>query len=175
MDGVRGRVGAVEAVMAVSADSDTREGRGDVSATASVKEKMYLFAQLAPYIRLSLLTAVNLTIVPSEPPVTRAPRTPCFVDFGATCATTDVARQMSLEALAGVAGLHWTYVGSVERGERNLSLKNIVRIAEALEIEPGTAPRRAQKCNGPTGLNKIATASSGNICPSTTSASTRRG
>ena len=39
-------------------------------------------------------------------------------------------------ALADVVGLHFTYVSSVERGERNLSLENILRLAQALEIDP---------------------------------------
>jgi len=35
------------------------------------------------------------------------------------------------------AGMHFTYVSSVERGQRNISLINIVRLATALEIDPG--------------------------------------
>jgi len=42
----------------------------------------------------------------------------------------------TLEELAEKAGMHWTYIGSVERGERNISLINIVRIARALGVGP---------------------------------------
>lgn len=44
---------------------------------------------------------------------------------------------LSQMSLADRAGLHFTYVSSVERGERNISLENILRLAEALEIDPG--------------------------------------
>ena len=42
---------------------------------------------------------------------------------------------LSQEALADLVGLHRTYVGSIERCERNVSLDNIERLAEVLKID----------------------------------------
>jgi transcriptional regulator with XRE-family HTH domain len=44
---------------------------------------------------------------------------------------------LSQEELAFRAKLHRTYISSIERGERNVSLENIYAIAEALKVLPG--------------------------------------
>jgi transcriptional regulator with XRE-family HTH domain len=46
------------------------------------------------------------------------------------------AKELSQENLADLVGVHRTYMGSIERGERNISLLNIRRIAAALNLDP---------------------------------------
>ena len=43
----------------------------------------------------------------------------------------------SQEKLAHDSGLHWTFVGQVERGQRNLTLHNILKLAAGLEMDAG--------------------------------------
>jgi len=61
-----------------------------------------------------------------------------FEKLGKKIREERVAMGLSQEDLASAAGLHRTYIGSVERGERNVSLQNIVAIARALSISPST-------------------------------------
>lgn len=44
--------------------------------------------------------------------------------------------EMSQEALAYKAGIDRSYLGGIERGEHNLALLNILKIAQALQIKP---------------------------------------
>lgn len=47
-----------------------------------------------------------------------------------------VDRGLSQEAFAEILGFHRTYVGGLERGERNLTLKSLERIASRIRIDP---------------------------------------
>ena len=58
------------------------------------------------------------------------------VQLGLTVRKRRRALGLSQEGLAEKANLHWTYIGGIERGERNVSLLNIVKIARALGITP---------------------------------------
>jgi transcriptional regulator with XRE-family HTH domain len=46
------------------------------------------------------------------------------------------AKGLSQEAFAYVLGVHRTYMGAVERGERNLTLQSVERLAAKIEVEP---------------------------------------
>ena len=46
------------------------------------------------------------------------------------------ARGLSQEAFADVLGVHRTYMGGIERGERNLTLKSLERLAERIDLDP---------------------------------------
>lgn len=46
------------------------------------------------------------------------------------------AKGLSQDQLGELCGFHFSYIGGVERGERNISLENIAKIAEALDVEP---------------------------------------
>ncbi len=57
--------------------------------------------------------------------------------FGKQIRKLRLQRGLSQEKLAELADLHRNYVGGVERGERNIAIINIVRLARALKVKPG--------------------------------------
>lgn len=54
--------------------------------------------------------------------------------FGKRIRTLRQEKRLSQEELAQLAGIDRTYIGGVERGERNISLLNIKKLVDALGI-----------------------------------------
>ncbi len=72
-------------------------------------------------------------------PVTpsKEPLSPATAEFGRRVRSRREELGWSQEKLADAAGIHWTFVGQVERGRRNLTLHNILKIAKGLACDPG--------------------------------------
>lgn len=56
--------------------------------------------------------------------------------FGKTIKKLREKQKVSQEELSFRAGIHRTYMGRVERGKQNLSLLNIIKVAEGLKVHP---------------------------------------
>jgi transcriptional regulator with XRE-family HTH domain len=56
--------------------------------------------------------------------------------FGKHSRDLRLAQKMTQEVLAEQAGLHPTYIGGIERGERNLGLANLLKLSGALNVRP---------------------------------------
>jgi transcriptional regulator with XRE-family HTH domain len=63
-------------------------------------------------------------------------KNPELKKFGEQVRKLRKVRDLSQEDLAELAGLHPNYIGGIERGERNLALLNILRLAKALGVSP---------------------------------------
>lgn len=61
---------------------------------------------------------------------------PILVQLGETIRSERKRLEMSQEELAFASGLDRSYMGGVERGERNVAVLNLCRIAKALKISP---------------------------------------
>lgn len=57
-----------------------------------------------------------------------------LIKFGKRVKEERLKRHLSQEALASKAGVHRTYIGMIERAEKNITLLNIEKIAKALEL-----------------------------------------
>lgn len=64
-------------------------------------------------------------------------RTPLQTALGDRVRARRLELGLSQEALAARAGLHRTYAGSLERGERNVGLANLAALADALDVDLG--------------------------------------
>jgi transcriptional regulator with XRE-family HTH domain len=69
------------------------------------------------------------------------PISPAARTFGERVRARRQELDKSQEQFADDCGLHWTYVGQVERGRRNISLHNILKLAAGLGIDPGELVR----------------------------------
>lgn len=54
--------------------------------------------------------------------------------FGTKIRSLRLKKKLSQEKLAELADLHRTYIGQIETGKRNIALKNIAKLAEALKV-----------------------------------------
>jgi transcriptional regulator with XRE-family HTH domain len=68
-------------------------------------------------------------------PSKRAGESPVLAAFGQAVRAARLSQGMSQEALADQAGIDRSYMGGIERGEHNLALINIDKIANALDMK----------------------------------------
>ena len=57
-------------------------------------------------------------------------------EFGARLRTLRDKKDISQERLAELAGVHWTSIGQIERGERGVKLVTLLRLAHGLGVDP---------------------------------------
>ena len=61
---------------------------------------------------------------------------PLLIKFGKRVREERLKRGLSQEGLAELARVHRTYVGMIERGEKNITLTNIEKFSKALGLKP---------------------------------------
>ncbi|GAA2086016.1 hypothetical protein GCM10009821_29560 [Aeromicrobium halocynthiae] len=71
------------------------------------------------------------------PAASKPPLSPATGEFGKRVRARRETLGLSQEGLAENSELHWSYIGQVERGQVNPTLRNILRIAEALAVDAG--------------------------------------
>lgn len=63
--------------------------------------------------------------------------------FGSVIREARERLEETQDSFAGLCGLHRTYIGQVERGEKNISFENILKIARVLKLSPSALFDRA--------------------------------
>ena len=61
-----------------------------------------------------------------------------IIQFGKKVRDERLKQRLSQEQLAEKAGLHRTYIGMIERAEKNITLENIKKISKALNLDLST-------------------------------------
>jgi transcriptional regulator with XRE-family HTH domain len=77
---------------------------------------------------MQAITFASMTIKPQDCPLVAV--------FAANVRHRRLELGLSQEALAERAGVHRTYIGMLERSEKNVTIYNIERLAQALGVEP---------------------------------------
>lgn len=63
---------------------------------------------------------------------------PALVSLGAAIRAARKEKGLSQEALAELADIDRSYMGGIERGEHNLAIMNLIKIADALNVKVST-------------------------------------
>jgi DNA-binding XRE family transcriptional regulator len=85
---------------------------------------------------LCYLSSVDLSAAAWQYRPAVEPRSRNHVALGQAIRELRLTAGFSQEAFADRCGMHRTYVGGIERGERNLSFANLLRVAGALGVRP---------------------------------------
>lgn len=69
---------------------------------------------------------------------------PTSAQLGSAIRHLRTERELTIEALASTAGIHWTYLTGIERGQRNPTWRVVGSIASALEVKVSELARLAE-------------------------------
>lgn len=65
------------------------------------------------------------------------PISPLAAEFGARVRARRLELGLSQEAAAERCGVHWTFLGQVERGQRDIRISNLIKLSTGLDVAPG--------------------------------------
>ncbi len=86
--------------------------------------------------RIVVMTVKEDVVAKAKEGPKAKPKDPELIAFGDRLRELRLDADLTQEELALEAGLHWTYIGQIERGERNLTYRNILRLARGLRVSP---------------------------------------